>query len=1018
MQYIDIFKAQVERAPQSIALSDEGGSISYVELDRMTDFLASRIIEAGIEEDSFIGVYVAHTKEIMVGALAVLKAGCTFVPLDDSYPRERLDFMAQDCSMQGVLTLESLWDNNPMDMPEDRVFFIGGEMSDVPVRRRSRGDVAFVLYTSGTTGRPKGVVHTQDSLVSMLDWTLKHIPVPMTAGSHGGLVSGYTFIAAALIMFSTLAAGGTLYPAGPSQRLDMRELYKFIVDNEITHIFLSSSLAAAMVESYDLSGTCIMAGGEKLRPFKPIGGAMLVNSYGSTEGVAVCSCPVRGDEAEIPIGRTTPGVVARVIDDEGRDVPDGQVGELIYKAGFLARGYLNLPEQTAAKFRDGYYHTGDRVRRDADGLVYCLGRTDFMVKIRGFRVETGEVEAQVTAACPGLGQVAVVVRNVGGAEHLCCCYEAPAPLSDEDVEALKEKISGKLAAYMVPDYFVHVPQMERNANGKVMRDKLPAPVLKRRKYVSPMTELEQRVADEAGNLLGLKEPISMDESFLDLGGDSLKALQLSQRLSDQGISVQPSNILRLKMISDIAASARVDWSRLWTVQQWQAVQDDFASKGLTIEKVLPLTPAQDDILISHVLDPVSSPLRKVYLFDTQSVVSREALADTLSAIASEFETLRTSVVFHGVTVFQQIVSDRSIPFECIDDESRLGEIYHRQMQIPFDPQYMCPMCVSRVGRRLVVTIHEMGQGMAASREYLLSFFKSLGDKYPEDEALREWIELLSMAGGGDTAAAMQTPSANVLSGIGNPDDVMVYSSSPELPKMMFVHTANTGSEAYYRLADKICSHYSFSVINSWNIYHPEEAVYGIANIARKYIELLRERQPSGPYRLGGWCYGGIIAYEMACQLQKEGEEVASLILFDTHLMGGNVKLEHLTEESLAETDRSYFETCHLFEEMRQKGMLQNLIRNFEHVSYDIVHYQPSRYKGHILYFKPEVTPAGLGAAGNAYHRAMLDLKAGNLESYVADPSDIEVVMLPHEHDLMMDDVCLEISAPIINSLVD
>lgn len=1005
MKFIDLFHSYVKSQPDHPALVDGSGTLTYSMLDAEAEALAGDYAGRGIGPGDAVAVKVPYCKDIMVHAIAILKLGAVYVPVDNVYPEDRVQYMIEDSG-----------------------------------RQKLDEDVALILYTSGTTGRPKGVVHTQESLMAMVQWPWKHLPKAMSPMTRCGVVTGFTFVATTMMLFGTLAAGGTLCFASEEERVDMYLLNKFIRRNRISHIFMSASLGMAMMESYDTRGTLVMVGGEKLRNFTPkVEGQRLLNCYGSTEGVMVCSAYVNGDEEEIPIGKPCPGVSARIIDENMQEVKTGEVGELTYTAAFMSSGYLHLAEQTAAKwfYVDGvrYYHTGDRVRQEADGNICCLGRTDNMVKIRGFRVETGEIENQVMVAArqviahgeAPLGQVVVAVRQIGGSDKLCCYYEYPAELPTERMHSI---ISNTLAPYMMPDFWVRMDTMPRNANGKVMRNELPAPVSKRTVYIAPRTELEQRVADAVNRLLCLKDPISMDESFIDLGGDSMQAMKLSQKLSEQGIVISPSSMLRLKTINSIAASAKVDYTRMWSESQWEAIRNDYGRRNLEIEEVSPLSCIQDDMLIRHIITPESSKLRHIYVFDAEKLIQENTLRASLDSLSQRHIWLRTSIVYHDVTVFQQVISNQTIPHEYViipdadHAKAEVSRIIDRQRHLPYDLQRMTPMqavCVcSEDGYcRLIITVFDIAQGIGSIRSAIHDLLQSLADS-DGDIQLGQWSELLEEASKRKTDEAGQTSAspAGIAIPDGGSEDVVEYSSHPGKRPLVFVHTANTGYEAYYRLADRIGESCSFSVINQWNLFHPDQAVYSIPGIAANYVRLLKQRQPEGPYNLGGWCYGGLIAYEMACQLQAAGEKVETLILFDTHVMG-NEHLMQITQRSHETTDRSYFETCHLFKEMRERGMLLNLIRNFEHVSYDIIHYEPSHYDGHIVYFKPAVIPAGCNDATEYYNRTMLsEFRAGNLENYVKHPEDIEVIMLPHEHDLMMDDDCLTISVPIICKLMN
>ena len=247
-----------------------------------------------------------------------------------------------------------------------------------------------------------------------------------------------------------------------------------------------------------------------------------------------------------------------------------------------------------------------------------------------------------------------------------------------------------------------------------------------------------------------------------------------------------------------------------------------------------------------------------------------------------------------------------------------------------------------------------------------------------------------------------------------PPEICVYSENSG-PKMVFVHTGNTGSDAYYRLADRIGDEVSFAVIEPFNLYHSEEAVYGIKNIAANYIRILKNYQPEGPYILGGWCYGGVVAHEMACQLEQAGESVQYLFMLDSHALG-NEKLREMSKGMLSEVNVEYFETSPLFAELRESGMLEAMVKNAAHVSEDLMNHVPSVYHGSVTYFKPDVIPAGVTGDNFRYWTNMMKFEAGNYENY-CNRDKMKIIHTPHEHDLMMDDQSLDIIVPEIMKAV-
>ncbi len=338
-----------------------------------------------------------------------------------------------------------------------------------------------IYYTSGTTGNPKGVPHSHGFLLHFMDSNNIHEGAEMNADTRSGIVSGFPFVGTQGFLLEPIAKGGTTCIAPEIARKDLGILYQFLRQARITHVFLPSALAALMAEDYDVSGIFVFAAGEKLRPFRSRApGNCLHNSYGSTETSAVLSKKIWGNEVSITVGKPYPAAKMRLVDEEMQIVPPQEAGELLVSTPFMARQYYKLPELSAEKWVeiDGerWFRTGDRARINAEGDYEILGRVDNMIKLRGFRIETGEVEAQITAAAGRLGvqigEHVVVKKTVGGTEHLCCYYEARQEI---DSKALMAEIARHLTDYMVPDYWVRLDALPRNVNGKVMRKGLPEP---------------------------------------------------------------------------------------------------------------------------------------------------------------------------------------------------------------------------------------------------------------------------------------------------------------------------------------------------------------------------------------------------------------------------------------------------------------------------------------------------------------------------------------------------------------
>ena len=1014
MTYIDKFLGQVRKTPDAVAVRDEFRELTYSELEQKTASLAKYLYARGFKVGDVVGVLLPRTLDIVVASLCVMRAGGVYMPMDMSYPQERLQYMCEDSGCRIVLEAKDLEHLEHLEHLEN------------PVRPITLDSPAFLLYTSGTTGKPKGVLHSHRSLLAMAQQ--KH----QTALNATGVVAVFTFIASVHMMFPPLLVGGFCDIAPDSAKADMNLLHEYISTHNIRQIFLPASLAATMAEEFPLDGVTIFSAGEKLRNFRPKGDSRIINSYGSTEGVTVLGGIAYGNEIDIPLGKPLGGITTRLVDENLNDVANGEAGELIYTGDIMATCYLNLDEQTRAKWINiegtRWYRTGDRMFVDADGMYHYLGRTDNLVKIRGFRVETGEVENAIRVAAPEIQDVVVVLRSVHGIDHLCAYYtlKQRGESLEQREERVKEEIGKTLTSYMIPDAWTYLDEFPRNPNGKIIRGSLPEPQQHLEALSALYSEVELRVEEAARTILGLDTPVDIDESFLSLGGDSLRAMKLSQMLSAQGIRVTGSQILRLKILRQIAEEADVAYERLWTPQQYTNVRNRFAQWGERIEKVLPLTPEQDDMLYSELFYPDVSDTRTVYVLAIDSNITEEELKKAVTQSCKDNEELRAAVIYQGVSVFQQVITNRTIPCRCIDlscsEDSyvQIAQICEQLKREPIDLEQSPAMEVVAVktvtGTCLLVKTLQVSLGLNGVRKGIVSILKALATEHPEDQSIRDWIELMpeesSSSSNGSSGSRVQGNS-NLSTLHSNLSPIAIYSNNPGKKKVVFVHTGNTGSDAYYALADRIGDKCSFAVIEPYNLYHPNDAIDGIPAIAAKYVEILRQYQPEGPYILGGWCYGGVVAHEMACQLQAQGETVEQLIMLDSHAVVADADKKLFTGYA-SQTKRDYFETSPLFSDLRNQGLLESIIANAKRVSRNLAAHTPSRFIGPVLYFKPQVTPAGMTGESLLYSQQMMQHKAGGYEKFC---TDIRVIMTPHEHDLMMDDESLAIIVPELEPII-
>ena len=498
-----------------------------------------------------VGLLVDRSPDMIVGTLAVLRAGGAYVPLDPTYPAQRLLYMQRDAECSVVLAQEHLRDRLP-GFPGTLVSFhdtLSTEGNDEPFPAVSGGNVAYIMYTSGSTGEPKGVAIPHRAVVRLVKNTSY-----VELGEDEVLLqlAPSSFDAATFEIWGALLNGARLVLAPPG-RLALEEIGALIQREKVTTLWLTAPLFHQMVDEHldGLRGVRqLLAGGDVLSPphvrkaLDHLPGCTLINGYGPTEGTTFTCCHRMAHPSEvvdpIPIGAPIANTRVYVLGPHGQPVPPGVSGELYIGGDGLARGYLNAPELTDQRFVPSplpeepgarLYRTGDRVRHRSDGKLEFLGRFDSQVKIRGFRVEPGEVEA-ILARHPEVASVVVVPHEERSGIKRLAAYVVPRGASDPSrlPKLLREYLRKSLPDHLIPSSVQLLDELPRTPSGKLNRKALPDPFpVAANETVLPQTPLEQEVARIWCEVLGLKK-IGVNSNFFELGGHSLLATQITSRI--------------------------------------------------------------------------------------------------------------------------------------------------------------------------------------------------------------------------------------------------------------------------------------------------------------------------------------------------------------------------------------------------------------------------------------------------------------------------------------------------------
>jgi amino acid adenylation domain-containing protein len=534
-----LFQHQVERRPAAPAVRCGQVSLTYAELDARANRLAHALIRKGIGTEQLVGIAAPRSVDLVVCALAVLKAGAGYLPLDPANPPDRLRRMLADAAPALVLSTTELAPLLPPEVPTlcwDQPDMLGLPDHDPGdgdrVRPLLAGNVAYVVYTSGSTGVPKGVAVTHDNLAALIDWVRSTFTMGQL--SHVLCTTSTSFDVSVFELFGPLSAGGSVEILDNALALGRTRTGSLASG-------VPSALGLVLSDLGDLEAL-VFAGEalprevyERARARLPHG--LVGNLYGPSEATVYSLQWYGGDTAGSgpPIGRPLPNMRAFVLDRFLRPTPVGIAGELYLAGDQVARGYLNRPALTAERFvanpfgtsGERMYRTGDLVRWSPDGQLEYLGRTDDQVKVRGYRIELGEVEAAIRRV-GSVAQAAVAVRPDRAGQLRLIGYVVPHPGELVDEADLRARIGATLPEFMVPSVWLTLPEMPLSHNGKLNRKALPDPSLSGG-GAEPRNQREELLCALFGEVLGV-ERVGIDDSFFELGGHSLSAARLANRV--------------------------------------------------------------------------------------------------------------------------------------------------------------------------------------------------------------------------------------------------------------------------------------------------------------------------------------------------------------------------------------------------------------------------------------------------------------------------------------------------------
>ncbi|MFS0723484.1 amino acid adenylation domain-containing protein [Paenibacillus sp. 1P07SE] len=716
-----LFAAQARRAPELPAVAGPDGRLTYGELAAESDRLAGQlrpllqVQTAGLEEaevpDGFVVAILCPPSCLrVVSVLGALQAGAAFLPIDPAYPDERIRYMLQDSGASVLLGLpadavrladlggsaaalwplatgtlaavvladsepQGSWAYDPSSREPQRPGIVADRtaasrqpesLTDVADNRR----LAYIIYTSGTTGNPKGVLTEHRSLVNFAYWHQRDFG--LGPSDRAAQLTGFGFDVSVWEMFSALLFGAELHLVPDEVRTDVHALNDFFHTHDITAAFLPAPLCELFLELDNTSLRLLTTGGDKLRVYRETR-YRFVNNYGPTEyTIVTTSGELTENAANLPIGRPVDNTRIYILDRYNRLQPIGATGELCIAGDGLARGYLNLPEETARRFTADPLHSGERMYRTGDsaawlpdGRIVFLGRRDQQVKIRGYRIETGEIES-VLLRHPAVHEGAVVAWQEAATPQLAAYYTTDAPDAAKP-EEVREYLARSLPDYMVPLHLIPLQQLPLTANGKLDRAALPKPVVAGGE-AQPETATERRLAELWQTALGVQK-VGIDDDFFALGGHSLHAMQLAAELrKSYDAEIGPAALFRLPTIRTLAA-----WLDGPTQHEGHvAASTGFAGTSSSLKPageraVYPASSAQRRMVVLQQWEKHDTRYNMPQALVLEGALDAGRLEQALAALIRRHEPLRTVFDVADGEMMQRILTDAWEGLERLSD---------------------------------------------------------------------------------------------------------------------------------------------------------------------------------------------------------------------------------------------------------------------------------------------------------------------------------------------------------------
>jgi amino acid adenylation domain-containing protein len=686
-----LFEEQVEKRPEAVAVIFEDQQLTYGELNAKANQLAHYLRELGVKPDTLVAICVERSLEMVIGLLGILKAGGAYVPLDPDYPKERLAFMLQDTAALAALTQAYAGKSLPKD--GTRTIFLDTQWEHISLLPAENlvsctlpPSLAYCTYSSGTTGKPNGILTTHAGVVRLVK-DINYIKLsPDEVILHAAPLA---FDASTFELWGALLNGGRVVVMKPGP-LSLESIATSVMRHQVTTMWLTSALFHRYCEQLlsTLNGVQqLLAGGDVLRPDivkRTVAGlpnCRLINGYGPTETTTFAVCyhiPREFEGDSVPLGNPISNTQVYILDAALKPVPIGVSGEIHIAGAGLARGYLNRPGLTAEKFIPNpfgeagsrMYKTGDLGRYLPDGNIDFLGRIDHQVKIRGFRIELGEIEAALQNH-KEVREAVVMAREDSPGDKRLVSYVVAKERGNISIEALRVHLKKNLPEYMVPSAWVFLERMPLNLNGKIDRKALPAPSMARVdlgvEYVAPRTANEKLLAEIWAEVLKI-DRVGIQDRFRALGGSSIQAIDISFK-----VSRMLGNDLR--MPAPLGNVKLADYSV--AIEQ---ILEHGKTKALPVilekqpnDLLLPASYAQQQVFFIEQLGEAWRAYRFHARFNLFGLLDVTALWEALNALVARHEILRTAFFHRSGQLFRRVTTHIEVELPYFDLSHLLQE---------------------------------------------------------------------------------------------------------------------------------------------------------------------------------------------------------------------------------------------------------------------------------------------------------------------------------------------------------